>query len=216
MRSSTAPAARITLASRTHRSSTGRPLEFAYDNRGTGPERACRLPAIGSYKLLEQIGEGGFGVVFMAEQTQPVRRKVALEGPQAGHGHAAGHRPLRGRAAGAGADGPPNIAQVLDGGADRLRPALLRHGTGPRHAHHRVLRPESSDDPRAAGAVRRRLPGGAARPSEGDHPPRPQAVQRAGDAARWHAGGQGDRLRRRQGDRAGADRQDAVHRASRR
>jgi serine/threonine-protein kinase len=34
---------------------------------------------IGSYKLLEQIGEGGFGVVFMAEQMQPVRRKVALK-----------------------------------------------------------------------------------------------------------------------------------------
>ena len=34
---------------------------------------------IGSYKLLEQIGEGGFGVVFMAEQTQPVRRRVALK-----------------------------------------------------------------------------------------------------------------------------------------
>src|SRR5262249_19068698 len=34
---------------------------------------------IGPYKLLEQIGEGGFGVVFMAEQQQPLRRKVALK-----------------------------------------------------------------------------------------------------------------------------------------
>src|SRR5262249_48512495 len=34
---------------------------------------------IGPYKLLEQIGEGGFGVVFMAEQQAPVRRKVALK-----------------------------------------------------------------------------------------------------------------------------------------
>ena len=34
---------------------------------------------IGPYKLLEQIGEGGFGIVFMAEQTQPLRRKVALK-----------------------------------------------------------------------------------------------------------------------------------------
>jgi serine/threonine protein kinase len=34
---------------------------------------------IGHYKLLETIGEGGFGVVYMAEQTQPVRRKVALK-----------------------------------------------------------------------------------------------------------------------------------------
>ena len=34
---------------------------------------------IGPYKLLQQIGEGGFGVVFMAEQQQPVRRKVALK-----------------------------------------------------------------------------------------------------------------------------------------
>jgi WD40 repeat protein/serine/threonine protein kinase len=34
---------------------------------------------IGPYKLLEQIGEGGFGIVFMAEQIEPVRRKVALK-----------------------------------------------------------------------------------------------------------------------------------------
>src|SRR4051795_2762284 len=34
---------------------------------------------IGPYKLLQQIGEGGMGTVFMAEQTQPVQRKVALK-----------------------------------------------------------------------------------------------------------------------------------------
>src|SRR5262245_30652648 len=34
---------------------------------------------IGRYRLVEQIGEGGCGVVFMAEQEQPVRRQVALK-----------------------------------------------------------------------------------------------------------------------------------------
>src|SRR5438552_7407002 len=34
---------------------------------------------IGPYKLLQQIGEGGMGTVFMAEQTQPIQRKVALK-----------------------------------------------------------------------------------------------------------------------------------------
>src|SRR5262249_47919771 len=34
---------------------------------------------IGPYKLLEKVGEGAFGVVWMAEQTEPVRRMVALK-----------------------------------------------------------------------------------------------------------------------------------------
>src|SRR5687768_12450970 len=33
----------------------------------------------GHYKLLEPLGEGGFGVVYLAEQTAPVRRKVAIK-----------------------------------------------------------------------------------------------------------------------------------------
>jgi serine/threonine protein kinase len=34
---------------------------------------------IGPYKLLQQIGEGGMGVVYMAEQSEPVERRVALK-----------------------------------------------------------------------------------------------------------------------------------------
>ena len=46
-----------------------------------------RTPAgtmIGRYKLLEPIGEGGYGDVFVAEQTAPVQRKVALKIIKAG------------------------------------------------------------------------------------------------------------------------------------
>src|SRR5262245_44864326 len=35
--------------------------------------------SIGPYKLLERIGEGGFGVVYLAEQSRPMRRQVALK-----------------------------------------------------------------------------------------------------------------------------------------
>ncbi len=51
---------------------------------GETADLAVTLPesagtSVGRYKLLQQIGEGGFGVVFMAEQEFPVRRKVALK-----------------------------------------------------------------------------------------------------------------------------------------
>jgi len=41
-----------------------------------GPHESDR---IGPYKLLQRIGEGGCGVVYMAEQEQPIRRRVALK-----------------------------------------------------------------------------------------------------------------------------------------
>src|SRR5262249_19386293 len=57
-------------------------LSARRDPRATADEASVSErpgAVIGPYKLLEQIGEGGFGVVFLAEQKQPVRRKVALK-----------------------------------------------------------------------------------------------------------------------------------------
>ena len=46
---------------------------------GSSPRPTDEGPGtrIGPYKLLQEIGEGGMGTVYMAEQEQPVRRKVA-------------------------------------------------------------------------------------------------------------------------------------------
>jgi non-specific serine/threonine protein kinase/serine/threonine-protein kinase len=55
--------------------------ECAYAPAESKCESIAEMPGdlIGPYKLLEQIGEGGFGIVYMAEQSRPVRRKVALK-----------------------------------------------------------------------------------------------------------------------------------------
>src|SRR5688572_244511 len=53
-------------------------LEPAVANGGVGHEEKPG-DAIGRYKLLQKIGEGGCGVVWMAEQGEPVRRRIALK-----------------------------------------------------------------------------------------------------------------------------------------
>ena len=72
---------------------------------------------IGPYKLLEQIGEGGFGVVFMAEQTQPVRRKVALKVIKPGMDTRQVIARFEAERQALAIMDHPNIAKVLDGGA---------------------------------------------------------------------------------------------------
>jgi serine/threonine protein kinase len=71
---------------------------------------------IGPYKLLEQIGEGGFGVVFMAEQTQPVRRKVALKVLKPGMDTRQVVARFEAERQALAIMDHPNIAKVFDGG----------------------------------------------------------------------------------------------------
>jgi serine/threonine protein kinase len=53
--------------------------ESVTEQPGTIIGPAAPLRVGGRYKLLEKIGEGGMAVVYMAEQEQPIRRKVALK-----------------------------------------------------------------------------------------------------------------------------------------
>jgi serine/threonine protein kinase/tetratricopeptide (TPR) repeat protein len=72
---------------------------------------------IGPYKLLEQIGEGSFGVVFMAEQEKPLRRKVALKVLKPGMDTAQVVARFEQERQALALMDHPNIAQVHDGGA---------------------------------------------------------------------------------------------------
>src|SRR5262249_58746676 len=70
----------------------------------------------GRYKLLEEIGEGGMGTVWVAEQTQPVRRKVALKLIKAGMDSRAVLSRFEAERQALALMDHPNIAKVLDGG----------------------------------------------------------------------------------------------------
>jgi hypothetical protein len=72
---------------------------------------------IGRYKLLQKIGEGGMGVVYMAEQEEPVRRRVALKIIKLGMDTKAVVARFEAERQALAMMDHPNIARVLDGGA---------------------------------------------------------------------------------------------------
>ena len=72
---------------------------------------------VGRYKLLQQIGEGGCGVVFMAEQEKPIRRKVALKIVKPGMDTKTVIARFEAERQALALMDHPNIARVLDAGA---------------------------------------------------------------------------------------------------
>ena len=93
---------------------------------GTFPVTEKSGDRIGRYKLLQQIGEGGCGVVYMAEQQEPVRRKVALKVIKLGMDTKSVIARFEEERQALAMMDHPNIAKVLDAGAtDTGRPFFV-------------------------------------------------------------------------------------------
>ena len=90
--------------------------------KGAGSTLAITEPSertgdrIGRYKLLQQIGEGGCGVVYMAEQEEPVRRRVALKVIKLGMDTKSVIARFEAERQALALMDHPNIAKVFDGG----------------------------------------------------------------------------------------------------
>jgi len=87
----------------------------------TDPHAADRVGmTIHRYKLLQIIGEGGFGTVYLAEQTEPVRRRVALKVIKPGMDSRAIVARFEAERQALAMMDHPHIARVLDGGVTPL------------------------------------------------------------------------------------------------
>ena len=108
-------------AARTLPDGSTRPLQLGdgFPTEGAGSR-------IGRYKLLQQIGEGGCGTVFMAEQEEPVRRRVALKVIKLGMDTKSVVARFEAERQALAMMDHPNIARVLDAGAtDSGRPFFV-------------------------------------------------------------------------------------------
>ena len=127
----------------------------ALRGRPAPPPASSPAQQIGRYKLLEQIGEGGFGTVWMAEQREPVRRRVALKIIKLGMDTKQVIARFEAERQALAMMDHPNIAKVLDAGATETGPAVLRDGVRQGHPDHRVLRPGAARHEGAARALHR-------------------------------------------------------------
>ncbi len=93
----------------------GSPVESPSEGSVTVTERAG--DRIGRYKLLQKIGEGGCGVVYMAEQEEPVSRRVALKIIKLGMDTRSVVARFEAERQALAMMDHPNIARVFDGGA---------------------------------------------------------------------------------------------------
>src|SRR5216683_6023198 len=106
------------------------------EERGLAPRPVPAAPidletpgaVIGPYKLIEQIGEGGMGTVWMAQQTEPVKRLVAVKLIKAGMDSRQVIARFEAERQALALMEHPNIAKVLDGGTTKGEPGGVSPG----------------------------------------------------------------------------------------
>ncbi len=173
---------------------------------------------IGRYKLLQELGEGGFGIVYLAQQTEPVKRRVALKVIKPGMDSREIVARFEAERQALALMDHPNIAQIHDGGTTAEgRPyfvmELVRGAPVTEYCDDAKLstrqRVELFLDVLAAvqhahqkGIIHRDLKPSNILVSSHDGKPVVKVID----------GGQGDRLWHRQGAERGIDRENAVHR----
>ncbi len=89
------------------------------------PIGAAGVVVAGKYKLVEPIGEGGMGSVWLAHQTEPVKRKVAVKLIKAGMDSKAVIARFEAERQALAVMDHPNIAKILDGGLHDGRPYFV-------------------------------------------------------------------------------------------
>ena len=94
---------------------------------------------IGKYKLLQSIGEGGFGTVWMAEQKEPVKRRVALKIIKLGMDTKQVIARFEAERQALAMMDHPNIAKVLDAGPTASGRPFFAMEFGQRDIHDQVL-----------------------------------------------------------------------------
>ena len=105
----------------------------------TGPTESAGAVIAGRYKLLERLGEGGMGEVWVAEQLEPIKRRVAIKLIKPGMDSRAVLARFEAERQALALMDHPNIAKVLDAGfvgvpasdgasEDRLKPGLQQEG----------------------------------------------------------------------------------------
>jgi len=150
-------------------------------------EAARESKTIGPYRLIRELGVGGMGQVWLAEQTEPVRRRIALKLIKAGMFEAAVVKRFQAERQSLAIMDHPAIAKVFDAGATPTGQPYFAMEYVDGLPMHRLLRQEEAGDSRSSEAVSPSLRRSTTRAPESHYSPRPEALQYFGGRSRREA-----------------------------